>query len=161
MREPYEVHRSHPSSLEQHTYHCHVCLALWSMHDVGQRHLCCNCYIAEGNSPADWHPVCMQAWRELHPEEQTTRDAPVIKLWLNGLFDLAKTNEAYDSASVKYMTTENHPKTDEEALEFLPRHNGMYGDCKGIYEIRRELGDSIEEALLYVYKAALGIPQNK
>lgn len=33
----------------------------------GSRCLCCRCYVGEGNPPADWHPVCMQAYAERKP----------------------------------------------------------------------------------------------
>lgn len=53
---------------EQKKYRCTTCGKHESMHDIGvgqkERHLCCYCYIAEGNLPADWHSMCMRAYKE-------------------------------------------------------------------------------------------------
>lgn len=55
------------------------------------------------------------------------------------------------------MTTETVPTTDEEALEYLPDSDALlYSICKGMYEVRRLQGDSVLEALMYVYKAHVG-----
>lgn len=32
----------------------------WSGSNGGE-HLCCKCYVATGNPPADWHPGCVRA----------------------------------------------------------------------------------------------------
>lgn len=31
--------------------------------DTGERRLCCECHVGEGAPPADWHPLCMEAYR--------------------------------------------------------------------------------------------------
>lgn len=35
------------------------------MHSVGERRLCCECYVKEDNPPADWHPECMKTYEEM------------------------------------------------------------------------------------------------
>lgn len=40
---------------------CDVCGENPSNHMVGDRRLCCKCYVEEGNAPADWHRGCMEA----------------------------------------------------------------------------------------------------
>jgi hypothetical protein len=46
---------------------CEVCGMHTSRHtewkDSRERHLCCECYVREGNPPADWHVDCMKAKR--------------------------------------------------------------------------------------------------
>jgi hypothetical protein len=29
------------------------------------RHLCCSCYVHEGNTPTDWHPLCMITYHKV------------------------------------------------------------------------------------------------
>jgi hypothetical protein len=36
----------------------------WSMKN-GKRYLCCECWVKEGNAPADWHYDCMKTYSEL------------------------------------------------------------------------------------------------
>lgn len=26
------------------------------------QYLCCKCYVEQGNTPADWHPLCMETY---------------------------------------------------------------------------------------------------
>lgn len=44
---------------------CDVCNERPSNHGVGDRRLCCKCYIEEGNAPADWHTGCMKYYKQL------------------------------------------------------------------------------------------------
>lgn len=47
---------------------CDKCYEHEAMHHetVGStnRKLCCECYVKEGNPPADWHTVCMRVYKE-------------------------------------------------------------------------------------------------
>jgi hypothetical protein len=56
---------------------CYVCRVNQAMHSERiaivrdgepaarvRRVLCCSCWVKEGNPPADWHPMCMEAKRE-------------------------------------------------------------------------------------------------
>jgi hypothetical protein len=38
----------------------------WWM-DPSDEFLCCKCYVAQGSTPADWHPICMSEYEKLHP----------------------------------------------------------------------------------------------
>lgn len=42
---------------------CTVCNIRPANHSIllpgNERHLCCECYVSEGNLPADWHPDCI------------------------------------------------------------------------------------------------------
>lgn len=42
---------------------CCVCKKKPSNHSVGDRRLCCKCYVKEGHAPADWHRGCMEAYK--------------------------------------------------------------------------------------------------
>jgi hypothetical protein len=44
---------------------CCVCKTAPSMHDCGDRRLCCKCYVNEGNPPADWHTGCMEQHKKI------------------------------------------------------------------------------------------------
>ncbi len=44
---------------------CSVC-GEPSSHWVGERRLCCRCYVKQGNPPSDWHEGCVRAIEE-HP----------------------------------------------------------------------------------------------
>lgn len=35
-----------------------------------KRYLCCNCYVEEGNAPADWHIYCMIAYNKKRTKEK-------------------------------------------------------------------------------------------
>ena len=41
---------------------CAKCGVNPSNHQIGNRLLCCACYVEEGNPPADWHKECMRAY---------------------------------------------------------------------------------------------------
>ena len=41
---------------------CQDCEVMNANHTVGNRRMCCDCYVADGNPPADWHPTCMAAY---------------------------------------------------------------------------------------------------
>lgn len=45
---------------------CDECETNFASHTIrcpGEKtkHLCCRCYVQDGNAPADWHPLCMEA----------------------------------------------------------------------------------------------------
>lgn len=42
---------------------CDKCGERESLHlsALENRHLCCECYVGEGNPPADWHEACLNA----------------------------------------------------------------------------------------------------
>jgi len=44
---------------------CQKCLKNKASHSVGNRELCCECYVKEGNPPADWHPKCMETYKKM------------------------------------------------------------------------------------------------
>jgi hypothetical protein len=37
-------------------------------------HLCCKCYVEEGNVPADWHPLCMETYVKLKTKKSITNE---------------------------------------------------------------------------------------
>jgi hypothetical protein len=39
---------------------------------AARRHLCCGCYVGEGNAPADWHKGCMVAYQNKTKQEEFT-----------------------------------------------------------------------------------------
>ena len=41
-----------------------------AMHLVNGYQLCCECYIKDGNAPADWHPECNKWHLKLHPPKK-------------------------------------------------------------------------------------------
>ena len=50
---------------------CDKCKEKFANHRFGDgRHLCCECYVKEGNPPADWHPVCMETYRKLQQDDE-------------------------------------------------------------------------------------------
>ena len=40
---------------------CAQCSQRLARHFVNGKRLCCYCYVAAGQQPADWHPECMAA----------------------------------------------------------------------------------------------------
>jgi hypothetical protein len=44
---------------------CEKCQTNRSQHEVGKRHLCCECYVKEGNIPFDWHRLCMETYEKI------------------------------------------------------------------------------------------------
>jgi len=40
---------------------CAQCSKRLARHSADGKRLCCYCYVAAGNEPADWHPECMAA----------------------------------------------------------------------------------------------------
>jgi hypothetical protein len=44
-------------------YPCHKCRQQLARHKVNGILLCCECNVAAGHQPADWHPDCMVAAR--------------------------------------------------------------------------------------------------
>jgi hypothetical protein len=46
-------------------YLCHKCHERPANHTVGDIRLCCECYVKDGNAPADWHIACMKAYEKL------------------------------------------------------------------------------------------------
>ena len=48
------------------------------------------------------------------------------------------------------------PVTDEEAKRYIPQDEA----AQAIYQIRREMGDSILHAMAYTLEASAGIPHN-
>jgi hypothetical protein len=44
---------------------CDKCKERSEMHHIGDRKLCCTCYVKEGFPPADWHPTCMEAYKRI------------------------------------------------------------------------------------------------
>lgn len=43
---------------------CDKCGKTISSHTVGDRRLCCKCYVGEDNPPAEWHRGCMEAYNQ-------------------------------------------------------------------------------------------------
>jgi hypothetical protein len=43
-------------------YRCYKCGEREARHKVNGVPLCCECYVAAGHEPADWHPNCMAAY---------------------------------------------------------------------------------------------------
>ncbi|HDY89744.1 MAG TPA: hypothetical protein ENH82_16720 [bacterium] len=56
------------SSLLDESRHriCDDCGEKLSNHSVGDKRLCCKCYIEEGNPPADWHRGCMEVYNRIN-----------------------------------------------------------------------------------------------
>ncbi len=46
---------------------CDKCDSPKPLHSVGDKRICCRCYVVDGNPPADWHPVCMDEYRKKFP----------------------------------------------------------------------------------------------
>jgi hypothetical protein len=44
---------------------CSRCKRRLARHRVKDARLCCECYVAGGHEPADWHPDCMAAYAAL------------------------------------------------------------------------------------------------
>ena len=47
---------------------CVVCTEKPSNHMVGDRRLCCDCYVDEGHPPADWHRGCMARYERIRSQ---------------------------------------------------------------------------------------------
>ena len=58
----------------------------------------------------------------------------------------------YDYVVENYVYRTEGPQDDETALRFLPQLPA----ARGLYQVRRELGDSISKAMLATLKACLG-----
>lgn len=58
----------------------------------------------------------------------------------------------WDYAKEEYVWRTEGPQDDETALQYLPQ----YPAAKGLYEVRRELGDTILEAMIKVLDACVG-----
>ena len=59
---------------------CNKCKARPAMHTTffqGKKiRLCCQCYMAYGNSPADWHPECMRIYE--NSKKKTWHHIPIM-----------------------------------------------------------------------------------
>jgi formylmethanofuran dehydrogenase subunit E len=52
--------------IEEDKANCDQCGKNPSMHMVGEKNLCCSCYVDKGYPPADWHPDCMKRHGEIN-----------------------------------------------------------------------------------------------
>jgi len=34
------------------------------------QNLCCKCHVEQGESPSDWHPLCMETYHKMREDEQ-------------------------------------------------------------------------------------------
>jgi len=57
--------------MSEKTITCGKCHKHQAMHHQGSKHLCCECWVREGNPPADWHSVCMKVYASLRKENAT------------------------------------------------------------------------------------------
>lgn len=58
---------------------CERCQKHTSQHETSTGHLCCECYVKEGNSPAEWHKNCMKTYNEIKKEENLNALLQFIK----------------------------------------------------------------------------------
>lgn len=53
---------------------CDKCRIIPAAHYISNagvvRHLCCRCFVEEGNPPADWHRLCMETYRRIKDSEK-------------------------------------------------------------------------------------------
>lgn len=56
-------------------YECDKCRDHQAMHSDGDRRLCCECYVKEGNPPADWHSMCMAVYHELARSQKQAKNS--------------------------------------------------------------------------------------
>lgn len=49
-------------------------------HTMGDKRMCCDCYVREGNPPADWHAGCMRTWKSIK-KAINIRESILVGAW--------------------------------------------------------------------------------
>lgn len=67
-----------------------------SQHRIGlDGYLCCECFVKDGNAPADWHTNCMRTYRELKADPvEVLKDDTIEEPLARYLMRLAEQDES-------------------------------------------------------------------